>query len=125
MTLTTRISRKTMVFALALVLAATCLAPECLAQCPCLWTQTGNNIKNTNSGNVGIGIDATVAQFQIGGTTPMTSGAQVNPTFTGSAGATKIGLQVAPTSGLAAGIFIGINAQADQIAEALVASIGE
>ena len=50
-------SRRGVIWAAFLLVFAFILTQpdEALAQCPCVWAANGNNINNTNTGNVGIG----------------------------------------------------------------------
>jgi len=96
------------------MLAVVLVAPLCQAQ----WTATGGgNIRATSTtANVGIGIagEPTAAKLQIGGTSGTVAGAQIVLDLTGNAGATSVGLQIAPTAKVATSLFAGINAQVDQ-----------
>jgi len=99
-------------FALIIVM----LVPVCLADTTWVPATTPTNIKNGNQpGNVGINVaDPTAAKLQIGGSTTTVSGLQITPVLNGNVGATNIGLQAAPTCGVASATFMGVNAQVDQ-----------
>ena len=101
------IAKRTLVLATMVLLVAGAAQAQ--------WTNSGGNAVLADlTKNVGIGTNSPGSRVHVTGNTTVVSAVQVTPTMTGNAGATNIGLQIAPTQSVAADLFAGINAQVDQ-----------